>query len=111
MLGSSGVVRHLPTTKVERCSSSRTKSVKVPPMSQPSRYTVPPVDLRLSIYDLRFEPDWDQVRREFEELGFKSIVAKLPGAANTSEVKPGGSRENPSEVKNRKKQTIPTSWS
>jgi len=37
------------------------------------------VDLRFTINDLRFEPDWKQVRREYEELGFKSIVAKLPG--------------------------------
>lgn len=37
------------------------------------------IDLRFTINDLRFQPDWDQVRREYEELGFKSIVAKLPG--------------------------------
>lgn len=37
------------------------------------------VDLRFTINDLRFEPDWDQVRWEYEDLGFKSIVAKLPG--------------------------------
>jgi len=36
------------------------------------------VDLLLTIDDLRFDPDWDRVRAEYEELGFKSIVAKIP---------------------------------
>ena len=43
------------------------------------------VDLRFTINDLRFEPDWEKVREEYERLGFKSIVAKIPGAKNTSE--------------------------
>ncbi len=38
------------------------------------------IDLGLKIEDLRFKPDWDKVRREYEELGFKSIAAKIPGA-------------------------------
>ena len=37
------------------------------------------VDLRFTIDDLRFAPDWEKVRTSFEELGFKSIVSKLPG--------------------------------
>lgn len=37
------------------------------------------VDLRFKIEDLRFDPDWDKVREEFEKLGFRSILAKLPG--------------------------------
>ena len=36
------------------------------------------VDLPFTIDHLLFKPDWEKVRREFEELGFKSIVAKLP---------------------------------
>ncbi|MBI2327559.1 hypothetical protein HYU92_04550 [Candidatus Curtissbacteria bacterium] len=44
------------------------------------------IDLRFTINDLRFEPDWEKVRREYERLGFKSIVAKILGSANTSEV-------------------------
>ena len=37
------------------------------------------VDLGFKIDDLRLDPDWEKVRAEFEGLGFKSIVAKLPG--------------------------------
>ncbi len=36
------------------------------------------IDIGFKLMDLRFEPDWDRVREEFENLGFKSIVAKLP---------------------------------
>lgn len=42
------------------------------------------VDLRFQIMDLRFKPDWERVRKEYEELGFKSIAAKLPGASSSS---------------------------
>lgn len=35
---------------------------------------------RFTINDLRFGPDWKKVRAEYEELGFKSIMAKLPGS-------------------------------
>lgn len=41
------------------------------------------VDVPFSINDLQFEPDWEHVRKEYEELGFKSIVAKIPGAKGT----------------------------
>ncbi|OGD83814.1 hypothetical protein A2165_03075 [Candidatus Curtissbacteria bacterium RBG_13_40_7] len=37
------------------------------------------VDIELELGKLEFKPNWEQVRREYEELGFKSIVAKLPG--------------------------------
>lgn len=40
------------------------------------------VDLSIKIEDLRFGPDWNKVRVEYEELGFKSIVAKLPGGSS-----------------------------
>ncbi len=36
------------------------------------------VDIKFKIDDLKFGPDWDRVRAVFEELGFKSIVNKLP---------------------------------
>ena len=32
------------------------------------------------IENLKFKPNWDQVRAEYEDLGFKSIVSKLPGS-------------------------------
>ncbi len=59
------------------------------------------VDIRFTIDDLRFRPDWEKVRAIFEEFGFKSIVAKLPGAkhrevSNVSQV---------SEVSNVKNKT------
>lgn len=37
------------------------------------------VDIKFKLSDLEFKPDWEQVRTEYERLGFKSIVAKLPG--------------------------------
>lgn len=37
------------------------------------------VDLPFTINDLHYSPNWEKVRAEFEELGFKSIAAKLPG--------------------------------
>lgn len=36
------------------------------------------VDVEVSMEDLKFNPDWEKVREEYERLGFKSIVAKLP---------------------------------
>ncbi len=36
------------------------------------------IDLGFKTSDLRYKPDWEKVRAEFEALGFKSIVAKLP---------------------------------
>ncbi|MEK9146964.1 MAG: 5'-3' exonuclease H3TH domain-containing protein [Patescibacteria group bacterium] len=38
------------------------------------------VDLKFKIENLKFKPNWDQVRAEYEDLGFKSIVSKLPGS-------------------------------
>ncbi len=37
------------------------------------------VDLRFTIYDLRFEPDWEKVIAQYEGLGFRSIVSKIKG--------------------------------
>src|SRR3989344_5936731 len=36
------------------------------------------VGIEFELGKLEFKPDWEKVRREYEELGFKSIVAKLP---------------------------------
>ena len=36
------------------------------------------IDLGFKIEDLRFRPDWGKARKEYEDLGFKSIAAKLP---------------------------------
>ena len=41
------------------------------------------VDLKFNIGNLKFDPDWDRVRAEYERLGFKSIAAKIPGVSNT----------------------------
>lgn len=38
------------------------------------------IDLGFKTGDLRYKPDWEKVKAEFETLGFKSIVNKLPGA-------------------------------
>ena len=36
------------------------------------------VDIEFTINNLRFNPDWGKVKKIYEDLGFKSIVAKLP---------------------------------
>lgn len=41
------------------------------------------VDVDFKTADLKYNPEWDKVRAEFDELGFKSIVAKLPGGQVT----------------------------
>lgn len=42
------------------------------------------VDIDLKIENLEFRPDWEKVRKEYERLGFKSIVNKLPGNPQTA---------------------------
>ena len=37
------------------------------------------VAIGIQLSELRFDPDWEKVRREFEELGFRSILAKIQG--------------------------------
>ena len=66
------------------------------------------VDLRFTINDLRFDPNWERVRAEYQQLGFKSIVAKIPGGGDTSEVKSGRNQENTSEVGKVKKKRLTT---
>lgn len=58
------------------------------------------VDLPFTINDLRFKPDWEKVRKAYEELGFKSIVAKLP----QSEVTKGTKEPKETKVKNNSNQ-------
>ncbi|OGD88531.1 hypothetical protein A3D04_05155 [Candidatus Curtissbacteria bacterium RIFCSPHIGHO2_02_FULL_40_16b] len=48
------------------------RDVDLPPASPAKRG-------EFTINDLRFDPDWDRVRNEYKSLGFKSIVAKIPG--------------------------------
>ncbi|MCR4325106.1 MAG: hypothetical protein NUV69_05480 [Candidatus Curtissbacteria bacterium] len=43
------------------------------------------VDLEFKIEDLRFNPDWELVRAEYEKLGFKSIASKISGGRVTEE--------------------------
>lgn len=56
------------------------------------------VDLGLKIDDLRFNPQWESLRQMLDELGFRSIAAKLPtaqGVVNVSKVSnvPNGQNE------------------
>jgi len=39
------------------------------------------VAIGIKLSELRFDPDWEKVRREFEELGFRSIAAKIPNGS------------------------------
>ena len=45
------------------------------------------VGIEVNMEDLKFNPDWAKVREEYERLGFKSIVNKLPGAKVSKEGK------------------------
>jgi DNA polymerase-1 len=45
------------------------------------------VDIEFDVSSLEFKPDWGKVKAEYEELGFKSIVAKLPGGRESDESK------------------------
>lgn len=42
------------------------------------------VNLEFELSNLEFKPNWDKVRSEYEQLGFKSIAAKIPRGANES---------------------------
>ncbi len=44
------------------------------------------VNLDLKFENLEFKPDWETVRAEYVRLGFKSIVSKLPGIVNSSQL-------------------------
>lgn len=52
------------------------------------------VDISFKLPELRFQPNWDQVRNEYQELGFKSIVAKLPGDKEEDSEVTNGSKES-----------------
>jgi len=56
------------------------------------------VGIEFELGKLEFKPDWEKVRAEYESLGFKSIVAKLP-ASTGKQGESGGS----SSQKKRKK--------
>ena len=49
------------------------------------------VAISFQLSELSFKPDWEKVRREYEELGFKSIVAKLP-RVNSSQLSGNGKK-------------------
>jgi len=49
------------------------------------------VDIDFELSDLSFDPDWEKVRKEYEELGFKSIAAKIPQSGSQFSV--GSSQE------------------
>ncbi|MBI2598826.1 hypothetical protein HYW40_01215 [Candidatus Curtissbacteria bacterium] len=53
------------------------------------------IDLPFTIDHLRYQPDWDKVRTEFGILGFKSILAKLPGGHQ-----PKSKKEEATEINN-----------
>ncbi|MBI3342028.1 hypothetical protein HY024_02810 [Candidatus Curtissbacteria bacterium] len=38
------------------------------------------VDVGIEVADLEFKPQWESLRQELENLGFKSIISKLPTA-------------------------------
>ncbi len=57
------------------------------------------VDIEVRVESLEFRPDWNRVRSEYQELGFKSIVAKLPEGRDTSEVKSGRRQDSASKVR------------
>ncbi len=44
------------------------------------------IDIEIRVKSLEFKPNWEKVRQEYEELGFKSIVAKLPGGQKESKI-------------------------
>lgn len=56
------------------------------------------IDLGFKIDDLRFAPNWDQVRAEYERLGFKSIAAKLPGAKELESQSDKESKSNKNQL-------------
>lgn len=43
------------------------------------------VDLDFKVDDLKFNPDWEKVKAEYERLGFKSILAKVSGGKSAVE--------------------------
>ena len=61
------------------------------------------VAIGIQLSELRFKPDWEKVRGEFEELGFKSILAKLP---NGSELTVDSSQKKNKKSMNREPRTV-----
>ena len=50
------------------------------------------VDIEFRVESLELRIDWERVRKEYEELGFKSIVAKLPNSSQKEERKSDNSK-------------------
>ncbi|MEX2028570.1 MAG: 5'-3' exonuclease H3TH domain-containing protein [Candidatus Curtissbacteria bacterium] len=44
------------------------------------------VDIDLDVTRLEYKPNWDRARAEIETLGFKSILAKLPGGEKVAKL-------------------------
>lgn len=62
------------------------------------------VEISCQLSELRFDPDWEKVLKEFEGLGFKSIVAKLSGNKVSDVSQPKAGRpldEKVSKVENK----------
>jgi DNA polymerase I len=64
------------------------------------------VDLRFKTGDLRFKPNWEKVIAEYEELGFKSIVAKLPQLFGSSQLTVDSEKNKKKKSVNREPLTV-----
>ena len=60
------------------------------------------VDIELELGKLEFKPNWDQVRAEFAELGFKSILAKI---SDSSQLTADSSQKKKKKSVNREPRT------
>lgn len=60
------------------------------------------VGIEFELGKLEFKPDWEKVRREFEELGFRSIMAKIP---NSSQLTVDSSQKKNKKSVNREPRT------
>ena len=59
------------------------------------------VAISFKLSELSFQPSWEQVRSEYQSLGFKSIVAKIPGTKEEESKVTKGPKEpkvNPNQL-------------
>ena len=61
------------------------------------------VAISFQLSELRFDPDWEKVRREFEALGFKSILAKV---SDSSQLTVDSSQKKKKKSVNREPETV-----